>query len=104
MSLVDAVATRLGLQENSLAEMHADISVDMLTALNRPWKLIGGHPDFWVESPFPETFPVVSYEPLVILEDCDAAGDPNLCIQEWRVEFIVDKICDVESNCTPHVF
>eukprot|EP00493_Phyllostaurus_siculus_P027075 UN27421 len=75
--------------------MEAVISISMLTAVPYPWQLIV-HDDMEIVSPYPLLFPVVSYTDIEFEVNCVPTPD-ELCVQEWKVGFVVDKICDVES-------
>jgi len=92
--IVDSLVVNFGLQESDLSTRQAVITINGITNVRWPWKLID-HENFTVLST-PE-FPVSSNSPLAISKDCNKVNNQG-CTQEWSVTFTVNKICDTVSK------
>jgi len=98
LTMVDSLTIGVGLQENDLDNLKANVVLEGISAINWPWAFVESDKFIVVSgADFPVDPDSCKFE---IIEDCDFDPDDEdeLCVQDWRTSFTVDKVCDVVST------
>jgi len=101
---------KIGIQENNLNTLQADISLTGYSVINWPYGLINPIGRFFIISAFLD-FPVVHGSATFDTESvCTSSGsdfienEDGMCHQTWDLFFTVDKVCEVDSIYTVYFY